>query len=328
MSEPEASDRSLVVEEEADGARIDRYLADRIAPVSRSQIQKLIREERILVDGHACRPSTSVKEGERITWPADAGLVTLTLTPEPVDFLPVYEDDDLLVLHKPSGLVVHPAPGHWTGTLVHGLLHRWPGWRAPGSALRPGIVHRLDRDTSGLMVVARTVRAFQSLQEQIAQHRTERMYIALAWGRMDAAGGEIMLPIGRDPRPRQRMAVVAGGKPASTQWQVLSQFDTLALLRLVLRTGRTHQVRVHLADAGHPVFGDPLYGGIEYASRLAARERTAAQAWMQELGRLALHAYRLAFRHPVDGEWLEFEAPVPGDMERVLVRLADAKGPG
>ena len=328
MSEPEASDRSLVVEEEADGARIDRYLAGRIAPVSRSQIQKLIREERILVDGRACRPSTPVKEGERITWPADAGLVTLTLVPEPVDFLPVYEDDDLLVLHKPAGLVVHPAPGHWTGTLVHGLLHRWPGWRAPGSALRPGIVHRLDRDTSGLMVVARSVRAFQSLTEQIAQHRTERMYIALAWGRMDAAGGEITAPIGRDPHHRQRMAVVAGGKPASTQWQVLSQFDTLALLRLVLRTGRTHQVRVHLAGDGHPVFGDPLYGGIEYASRLAVRERTVSQAWMQELGRLALHAYRLAFRHPVDGEWLEFEAPVPGDMERVLVRLADAKGPG
>jgi 23S rRNA pseudouridine1911/1915/1917 synthase len=328
MSEPDASDLSLVVEEEADGTRIDRYLADRIAPVSRSQIQKLIREERILVDGRACRASTPVREGERITWPADAGLITITLTPEPVDFLPVYEDEDLLVLHKPAGLVVHPAPGHWTGTLVHGLLHRWPGWRAPGSALRPGIVHRLDRDTSGLMVVARTVRAFQSLQEQIAQHRTERMYIALAWGRMAVAGGEITAPIGRDPRHRQRMAVVAGGKPASTQWQVLSQFDSLALLRLVLRTGRTHQVRVHLADAGHPVFGDPIYGGVEYASRLAIRERAAAQAWLQELGHLALHAYRLAFRHPADGEWLEFEAPVPGDMERVLVRLADAKGPG
>jgi 23S rRNA pseudouridine1911/1915/1917 synthase len=189
-------------------------------------------------------------------------------------------------------------------------------------------VHRLDRDTSGLMVVARSARAFQSLQEQISKRTTERMYIALAWGRMEAAGGEISAPIGRDPRHRQRMAVVAGGKPASTQWQVLSQFDSLALLRLVLRTGRTHQVRVHLAGEGHPVFGDPLYGGIEYVARLAARERTAAQAWLQELGRLALHAYHLAFRHPVDGEWLEFEAPVPRDMERVLLRLAEPKGSG
>jgi 23S rRNA pseudouridine1911/1915/1917 synthase len=321
---PDEVERALIVEEEAEGTRVDRFLAERIAPISRNQIQKLIREESILVDGRPCRASLPVKAGQRITWPRDAGLMTVPLTPEPVEFLPVYEDDDLLVLHKPSGLVVHPAPGHWSGTLVHGLLQRWPDWRAPGSALRPGIVHRLDRETSGLMVVARSMRGYQSLQEQIATHLVERAYIAIAWGVPEQSHGVIATPIGRDPRHRQRMAVVAGGRPASTQWQRLAQFDTLALIRLLLQTGRTHQVRVHLASVGHPVFGDALYGGVEYAARLAPRERQRIQPWLRELGRVALHAYRLAFRHPADGEWLEFESPLPPDMERVLLHLKAA----
>ncbi|MBM3317635.1 MAG: RluA family pseudouridine synthase [Candidatus Eisenbacteria bacterium] len=329
MPDPPDTERlALVVEEEADGARIDRYLAERLAPISRSRIQKLIREGRILVDEAPCRASQAVREGQRITWPAGAGLEAPPLEPEAVDFLPVFEDDDLLVLHKPPGLVVHPAPGHWTGTLVHGLLLRWPGWRAPGGLLRPGIVHRLDRETSGLMVVARSARAFRSLQEQIAGHTAERAYIALAWGAMEPDRGVIEAPVGRDPRNRQRMAAVPGGRPAATQWQVLSRFDTLTLLRLVLRTGRTHQVRVHLSDRGHPVFADALYGGVEFARRLAPPERRRAQALMRELGRTALHAYRLAFRHPADGEWLEFEAPVPPDMERVLLRLTESGGAG
>lgn len=324
----ESSDGALVVEEDAEGARVDRYLAERLAPISRSQIQKLIREGRVLIDGFPCRSSAQVKEGQSITWPAGAGLVTPDLEPETVDFLPVFEDDDLLVLHKPPGLVVHPAPGHWRGTLVHGLLARWPGWKAPGSVLRPGIVHRLDRETSGLMVVARSARAYRSLQEQIVERSVERAYIALAWGAIEPDRGEIEAPIGRDPRHRQRMAVVPGGRPAATQWQVLSRFDTLTLVRLLLRTGRTHQVRVHLASRGHPVFADAVYGGVEFAARLAPRDRQRMQGWLRELGRVALHAYRLAFRHPADGERLEFEAPVPADMERVLLRLTESGGAG
>jgi len=316
----------LVVDEEAEGTRVDRLLAEYLSDVSRNRIQKLIREGRILLDGAPCRASTPVKASQVVTWPADAGWVTVTLNPQPVDFEAVFEDESLLVLNKPPGLVVHPAPGHWEGTLVHGLLHRWPQWRPPGGALRPGIVHRLDMETSGLMVVARTGRAFQELQRQIAAHAAERAYVALAWGTVEGDEGWIQAPIGRDPRHRQRMAVVPQGRPSATQWQVLSRFDSLTLLRLVLRTGRTHQVRVHLASRGHPVFGDSLYGGIEYARRLTPGRRAALDRLRGQMGRLALHAYRLAFRHPRDGEWLEFEAPVPRDMEGVLLALTGSGG--
>lgn len=320
-------ERELFVEEEGEGTRIDLFLAERVEGITRSQIQRLIREGALRVDGAPCKPSAPVKEGQRITWPADAGMQTIALAPEPVEFQPVFEDDHLLVLHKPPGLVVHPAPGHWTGTLVHGLLHHWPGWRAPGGALRPGIVHRLDRETSGLMVVARSARAYQSLREQIAAHSTERRYVALAWGQPGADAGEIDRPIGRDPRNRQRMAVVErGGKPAFSHWEVLARFDSLSLLRVGLRTGRTHQVRVHLSSMGHPVFGDPVYGGVRYVNRLAPRDRIRLQALLRELDRTGLHAYHLGFRHPADGEALVFEAPVPRDMERVLLQLTEAGG--
>jgi 23S rRNA pseudouridine1911/1915/1917 synthase len=327
MGDPAETDRcSLRVDEDAEGARVDRFLADRLVDVSRSQIQKLIREHQVLLDGATCKPSTSLKEGEVVSWPADVGLNTVALEPEPIPIQAVFEDDDLLVLHKPPGLVIHPAPGHWRGTLVNALLHRWPNWRAPGGRLRPGIVHRLDKDTSGLLVVARSARAYHGLREQISTRQAQRAYVALVWGRMDEEEGEFDGAIGRDPHHRQRMAVVSAGKPAATQWHVLSRFDTLTLLHLELRTGRTHQVRVHLSNAGHPVFGDPFYGGVEFVSRLSPLDRQRAQGLMRELGRLALHAYRLAFRHPSDGAWLEFEAPVPADMERVLLSLAKSGG--
>ncbi|MFH1144551.1 MAG: RluA family pseudouridine synthase [Candidatus Eisenbacteria bacterium] len=317
----------LTVDEESEGTRIDLFLAQRLEDVSRSRIQQLIRDGQVLLNDAACRPSTPVKEGQTISWPADAGVTLVTLQPEPIPIRAVFEDEDLLVLDKQPDLVVHPAPGHWSGTLVNGLLHRWPDWRAPGGADRPGIVHRLDKDTSGLMVVARSARAFRSLSEQIAAHDVERAYIALAWGVVEGERGEVDAPIGRDPQHRQRMAVVAqGGRPARTAWQVLWRFDRLTLVRLVLRTGRTHQVRVHLASLGHPVFGDPVYGsGVEGPS-LPPGERVRCRRWLQELGRLALHAYRLGFRHPEDQEWLAFEAPVPKDMEQVLLDLYQPGG--
>ncbi len=328
MSETRPEDRrELVVEEEGDGTRIDVYLAERVEGLSRSQIQKLIQGEQLLLDGLPCKRSTPVKEGQHISWPADAGLTTVEIRPEPIRIPALFEDEDLLVLSKPPGLVVHPAPGHWTGTLVHGLLHRWPNWQAPGGALRPGIVHRLDKDTSGIMVVARSQRGYASLREQISAHTTERQYITLVWGGMPAEEGEIDQPIGRDPKNRQRMAVdVRNGKPAQTVWKVLARFDSLTLLRVGLRTGRTHQVRVHLASLGHPVFGDPVYGGVTYTGRLAPRDRPQYQQWLRELDRTALHAYHLAFLHPADGERLVFESPVPDDMERILLQLIEAGG--
>jgi 23S rRNA pseudouridine1911/1915/1917 synthase len=327
MVDPDRTDRRLLeVDENADGIRVDRFLADRLAEVSRSQIQKLIREEQVWLDGAPCRSSTPVRTGNVVSWPADAGLVTVALEPEPIPIQAVFEDEDILVLHKPSGLVVHPAPGNWSGTLVNALLHRWPDWRAPGGVLRPGIVHRLDKDTSGLLVVARTARAYLGLREQISTRQAQRAYVALVWGQVEGEGGEIEGAIGRDPRRRQRMAVVPSGRPAATQWYVLCRFDTFTLVRLVLRTGRTHQIRVHLSNAGHPIVGDPFYGGVEFVSRLAPPARQRARERMRDLGRLALHAYRLAFCHPRDGEWLEFEAPVPDDMERVLLSLTESGG--
>ncbi len=322
-----AERRSLRVEEEGEGTRVDLYLAERVEAVSRTQIQRLIRSGEVLLDGRPCKPSTPVAEGQEITWPAVAGLTEIRAGAEPVPIDAVFEDDDLLVLHKPPGLVVHPAPGNWGGTLVNGLLHRWPTWEAPGGGVRPGIVHRLDKDTSGLLVVARSGRAYQSLREQFAAHATERLYVALVWGHLPQEEGEIDRPIGRDPHNRQRMAVVdRGGKPARTHWGVLAAFDSFSLLRLGLRTGRTHQVRVHLANMGHPVVGDALYGGVAFARRLAPADRARVQGLMRGLGRVALHAYHLGFRHPADGEWLVFEAPVPRDMEGALLQLMEPGG--
>jgi len=327
MDSAASARQSLAVDADAEGTRVDVFLAERLAEVSRSRIQRLIREGEVLLDGAACRPSATVREGQVVSWPAGAGLQAPVLEPEPVPIQAVYEDEDVLVLYKPPGLVVHPAPGHWHGTLVHGLLHRWPGWQAPGGADRPGIVHRLDKDTSGLMLVARTARAHLSLAEQISAHTVERAYIALAWGLFEEDRGEIDAPIGRDPRNRQRMAVVArGGRPASTACEVLWRFDRLTLVRLVLRTGRTHQVRVHLSSKGHPVFGDPVYGGGLEGAKLPQHERPQYRNWLREVGRPALHAYRLGFRHPADGEWLAFEAPVPEDMEGVLLQLIQRGG--
>jgi 23S rRNA pseudouridine1911/1915/1917 synthase len=323
----EGPERSLTVADADAGVRLDRFLAARVAGVSRSSLQQLIREGRVRLDGRVVRSSAPVKAGQVVTWPADAGRHVVALAAEPIPIAAVFEDQDLLVLDKPPGLVVHPGAGRRTGTLAHALLHRWPGWLAPGSPERPGIVHRLDRDTSGLMVVARTPRAYHALRAQVAAHEMERAYVALMWGAPAQEAGEIDRPIGRDPRHRQRMAVVPrGGRPARTRWQVLARFDWLTLVRLVLTTGRTHQVRVHLASLGHPVFGDPLYGGVEFAARLSPRDRPRAHRWLRLAGRIALHAYRLGFRHPADGEPLAFESPVPSDLEAVLLELAGSGG--
>ncbi len=324
MSEHE---RVILVDEEAEGLRLDTFLAERLDDVSRTRIQRLIREGAILLDGARAKPSTQVESGQAVLLPEDLSPPIPSVEPEDVAFTPLFEDEDILVLDKPAGLVVHPAPGNWSGTLVNGLLKRWPQWRAPGGMPRPGIVHRLDKETSGLMVVARTHRAYESLRRQIAERRVARWYVALVWGVLPAQEGIIDRPIGRDPANRQRMAVLRrGGREAVTHWQVLWRFDWLTLVRLVLRTGRTHQIRVHLSSLGHPVFGDSVYGGVRYASRLSPRERPVAHGLLRSLGRTALHAYHLEFEHPADGERLLFESPVPPDMERVLEAIYQPGG--
>lgn len=274
------------------------------------------------VNGAPGRASLRVAGGDRIeiALPEPA---TSTLEPEALPLTVVYEDADVLVIEKSAGLVVHPGAGVRTGTLVHALLHRDPAIAGVGGEGRPGIVHRLDRDTTGLLVVARTARAYRALIEQMRNRTVVRRYAALVWGDPRGDEGVIDAPIGRDPRQRKRMAVVSrGGRPARTHWRVAERFGPFARLDLRLETGRTHQIRVHLAHARMPVFGDPVYGG-RGKKQLSAdpRQRSLAGALLRDMPRQALHAMELTFPHPVHGNVLHFTAPLPDDFARALERL-------
>ncbi len=311
----------LKVPESCAGERLDRFLAAAQKDLSRSRLQTLIREGRVLVEGRAARASQHLRAGERV-------LVELpeprqvALLPEAIPLAIVHEDGHLLVLDKPAGLVVHPGAGVASGTLVHALLHHAPAIADVGGAGRPGIVHRLDKQTSGLMVVAKSAAAYRALVEMLRARTVRRRYLAIVWG-VPPATGTVEGAIGRDPRQRKRMAVVArGGKPARTRWRVRERLTGAALLEVTLDTGRTHQIRVHLAHLGHPVAGDPLYGGrgkVQLSG--TAQERSLRSAVLEELSRQALHATELEFPHPVTGELMRFTSPVPEDFERALENL-------
>lgn len=317
------SDEFQVGEDEA-GERLDIVLARRLPDVSRSRIRSWIEQGRVQIpEAKEVKPSLPLKEGWRILYepplPEPSHLEAESI---PIDV--IHEDDDLLILNKPAGLAVHPGAGRRSGTLVHGLLALHPGRIWPGSPERPGIVHRLDRDTSGLMMVACTDRAYSSLVAQIQTREAHRGYIALVWGAPESPVGVIDAPMGRDPRERTRMAVVRrGGRSARSHYRVLRSFGLVTLLEIRLETGRTHQIRVHMAHAGFPVFGDSTYGGGgPFLARVAPTER---QRWSRRLGRLnrqALHAYHLNLRHPGDGRRWIFEAPPPADLEELLVDLS------
>lgn len=304
------------------GERIDRWLAARLSEHSRTRIQGWIREGRVTIDGQTVRPGRVVERGETVTVeiPPDA---PSALEPAPIALDLLYEDPHLAVVNKPAGLQVHPGAGLPRATLAQALLARYPEWTPPGSSERPGIVHRLDRDTSGLLVVARTPLAWSTLTRAVARREITRRYVALAWGAPALDAGRFDEPIGRDPRDRRRMAVVREGRPSQTDWRVLRRFEGVTLVELTLGTGRTHQIRVHLRHAGHPVFGDGAYAGRETAlSRAPAGRRPFLAGLLQRLNRQALHAYHLAFRHPEGGAWLRFEAPVPADMDETLLSLS------
>jgi len=285
------------------GERVDRAVA-LIIGWSRADVQALIRADAVLVGGRPVAKSRRLVAGE---------VVELTAEPEPpappgpehLDLTVVYEDADLAVVDKPAGLVVHPGAGNPDHTLVNGLLERFPEIAGVGDPMRPGIVHRLDRDTSGLMVVARSARAYDALVAALAERIVERRYLALVWGVPDARRGLVDAPIGRSTRTPTRMALREGGKSARTAYEVLEPFPSegVSLLRCSLETGRTHQVRVHLTAIGHPVVGDVTYGG-------ARRE--------MPVGRPFLHAEELAFTHPVTGAPLRFHSPLPADLRPVL----------
>jgi 23S rRNA pseudouridine1911/1915/1917 synthase len=299
------------------GERLDRFLATAQTDLSRSRLQALIRAGLVQVNGLPARASLRLRDGDRVQVEVPEPRAAAPLCPEALPLTVVYEDEWLLVIDKPAGMVVHPGAGVASGTLAHALLHRHPEIAGVGGEDRPGIVHRLDKDTSGLMVVARHPRAYRGLVEAIARRQVRRVYRALAWGAPGADQGRIEGSIGRDPRNRKRMAVVgSGGRPAATRWRVVERFGGVAtLLEAILETGRTHQIRVHLAAIGHPLLGDEAYGGgfKTKANHLAPDAREALEA----LGRQALHAYLLAIEHPSQGKNLEFRSELPDELLRL-----------
>jgi 23S rRNA pseudouridine1911/1915/1917 synthase len=310
------------------GERLDRFLALAQPDLSRTQIQTLIRDGHVRVNQASARPSQRLRAGDLVEVEPPPPRV-VSLEPEDIPLAIVYEDEHLLVIDKPAGLVVHPGAGVPSGTLVHALLHHDPAIAGVGGAGRPGIVHRLDKDTSGLMVVARTPRAYRALIEAMRDRRVRRVYHALVWGEPPSDAGEIRGAIGRDPRHRQRMAVVTrGGKSAHTHWRVLERFGVAALLEARLESGRTHQIRVHFAHLGMPVIGDPVYGG-RGKKLLSETEagRTLAGALLDGLPRQALHAHELALAHPVTGEPMRWTSPVPEPFARALALLKSHRGP-
>ncbi len=275
------------------------------------------------VNGRPGRQALRLKDADRVTVEIPPRRPSRLLA-EPLPLTIVHEDDALLVLDKPAGLVVHPGAGVQTGTLVHALLHHAPAIAAVGGEGRPGIVHRLDKDTSGLMVVAKTEAAYLALVEALRERRVTRIYQALVWGDPGPEGGVIDLPIGRDPRERTRMAVVRGpgGRPARTRWRILQRFGPVAHVEARLETGRTHQIRVHFAALRHALVGDPLYGGRGRKSlSLRQSERSLADALLRTLRRQALHAAELELVHPVTGAALRFKSALPEDFSRALELL-------
>lgn len=309
----------LEVDSAAHGERLDKLLARVLNEFSRSRLQQWIESGAVRVDGEVRRARDAVQMGERIEVQPQAEPETLAFAPEPVPLEVIHEDAALLVIDKPAGLVVHPAAGNWGGTVLNGLLHRYP---AAAALPRAGIVHRLDKETSGLMVVARTLTAQTDLVRQLQARTVKRTYLALVWGETPDEG-TIDAPIGRDPRERTRMAIVntSNGKPSRTHFRTLGVVPlgrgSVSMVMCQLETGRTHQIRVHFESIGHPLLGDPVY---HRATRRGQRPAIKAPLPVP-FDRQALHAYRLGLVHPVSGKGLSWEAPPPADLQALIDAL-------
>lgn len=305
----------FAVKKEDSGIRLDKYLVQRGLPRSRSQIQKLIESGAVTVNSQHCDPSHHTQVGEVIAVDLPEPAKERKIDPEAIPLTVLYEDNDILVVNKPAGMVVHPAAGHYSGTLVNALLAHTSQLSGIGAPLRPGIVHRLDRDTSGTLVVAKNDRAYLNLVGQIKQHRLKRCYLALVHGHPGERRKRIETQIGRHPRQRKRMAVLpAGGREAITNFRVLEEYDEHSLLEVSLETGRTHQIRVHLSSRGFPIVGDKVYG-----SRRQGRSKSFVNQHLVTLvRRQALHAQLLGFKHPITGMYLEFTAPLPSDIQAAI----------
>ncbi len=301
-------------------SRLDAFLASQIPGWSRSRLQRLIENEDVLVNSKSVKSSYRLRSGdiievELVSPPIDS------FTPENIPLDIVHEDEAIVVLNKPAGIVVHPAAGIQSGTLANALAFHFQQLPSLTGGARPGIVHRLDRDTSGLLVVAKNESALENLSDQFRDRTVHKSYVALVHGRVDAESGKIDQPIARDPTNRTRMAVVKGGRSSLSLFKVRQRFQRFTLLDVNLKTGRTHQIRVHLAWLRHPVVGDETYGGGRDNTIQDARQR----AHVRSLGRHFLHAERLALTHPVTGERLDFRAPVPGDLTKLLEELEESE---
>jgi 23S rRNA pseudouridine1911/1915/1917 synthase len=310
----------LVYPEEERGERLDQFVVRMVEGLTRSTVQRLIETGAVVVSGCTAKPSLKLKGGERIT-------VTVP-TPEPAaaqaEAIPLdilFEDADLVVVNKPPGMVVHPGAGNSSGTLVNALLGHCGDLSGVGGELRPGIVHRIDKDTSGVLVVAKHDRSHLALARQFKEHSCKRVYLAFVYGSPRTDTGRIEGAIGRHPQDRKRMSGTARhGRHAVTHWRVLGRYGEVTLLRLRLETGRTHQIRVHLSEAGYPLVGDSLYGGAGRAKNLRDPQ---LRRLVGELGRQALHAKTLGFVHPASGAYMEFDTELPADMARLLAYLEE-----
>ncbi len=315
--------RRLEVEPEHDGSRLDNFLTALLPDQSRSHIQRLIKDGRVQGPGKTSRPSTPVHTGQVFTVDIPEPIAGEPL-PEALPLRIVYEDPDVVVLDKPPGMVVHPGAGHSSGTLVNALLHHVKDLSGIGGELRPGIVHRLDRGTSGVMVVAKHDRAHQELSRQFKDREVEKEYVALVWGLVHA-GRRIDAPIGRDPGHRQKMSTRARrARSAVTRVTFARQFSGVTLVKVAIATGRTHQIRVHLSAIGHPIVGDTVYGGVH--RRVAPNLRAVLR-----MDRPFLHAAHLTFTHPGDGRRVDFDSPLPPDLQGVLDDIEEREelmGPG
>jgi 23S rRNA pseudouridine1911/1915/1917 synthase len=301
------------VSEEEAGERLDSFLAARIPDWSRARLQRLIADADVLVKGRAVKPSYKIHARDEVEIELTA-LPGAAFTPESIPIEIVHEDDDLIVVNKPAGMVVHPAAGISSGTLANALAFHFRGLSTKGGEARPGIVHRLDKGTSGLLVVAKTEAAHEHLADQFRAREVFKSYLALVHGQLERERGEIDQPIARDPRNRTRMAVVRGGRPALSLYRTRESFARFTLLDVQLKTGRTHQIRVHLAWLKHPVVADEVYGG--------GRDNTVSDPQIRsaigKLQRQFLHAHELGFRHPQTGAELRFKAPMPADLLQLL----------
>lgn len=310
---------SIQVEEKDHGKRIDHFLSEVIPNLSRSRAKKLIKEKIIFLNQRSIKPSTHVKPGDIISG-VIPGPKPVAIKPEPIPLNIIYEDSSIVVIDKPPAMVVHPAYGHPKGTLVNALLYHCKDLRKDlrgiNGTLRPGIVHRLDKGTSGVMVVAKDDEAYHHLIKQFKERVIEKVYLTVTYGTFSKDEGVIDSEIGRHPSERKRMSTkTKKGRPAITFWKVIEKFEGYTFLEVRPQTGRTHQIRVHLSSIGHPILGDPLYGR---KGKTGAIKNVTIREYLKNMKRPCLHAYRISLNHPKTGQRMEFIAPIPDDMKKLL----------